>query len=93
METRTLNAKYETLDGSVSQHRSVLRHAKNVQEIHYQYEDEIKTPTSIEVVDAPTALTPITPTTTTVVVSAPLSRPVASIDDVPITAVEIHLGS
>ena len=42
MATRTLKTKYETLDGSVSQNRSILCHAKNVKEIYYQYEDEFE---------------------------------------------------
>jgi fatty acid synthase subunit alpha, fungi type len=43
MATRTLKTKYETLNGSVSQNRSILQvcYAKNVKEIYYQYEDEI----------------------------------------------------
>jgi fatty acid synthase subunit alpha, fungi type len=91
MATRTLKAKYETLDGSVSQNRSILCHAKNVKEIYYQYEDEIEAPTSDETVDAPTTATPVASTTTTVAVSAPSSGPVAKIEDAPIKAIDILL--
>jgi fatty acid synthase subunit alpha, fungi type len=38
MATRTLKTKYEILDGSVSRNRSIFCHAKNVEEIYYQYE-------------------------------------------------------
>jgi fatty acid synthase subunit alpha, fungi type len=91
MATRTLKAKYETLDGSVSRNRSILCHAKNVKEIYYQHEDEIEPPTADEVVNTPTAATPVAPITTTVAISAPLSGPVASIEDVPIKAIDILL--
>ena len=57
MATRTLKAKYETLDGSVTQNHSILCHAKNVKEIYYQYEDEVDAPASSgETVDAPTII-------------------------------------
>ena len=91
MATRTLKTKYETLDGSVSRNRSILCHAKNVKEIYYQYEDEIEVPASDETVDVPIASTPAIPVTTTTVVSTPSSGPVASMEDVPIKAVDILL--
>ena len=90
MATRTLKAKYETLDGSVSRNRSILCHAKNVKEVYYQYEDEVEVPTSGEPVEAPTAATPAIPVAT--IVAAPASSgPVASIEDVPIKAIDILL--
>jgi fatty acid synthase subunit alpha, fungi type len=57
MATRTLKAKYETLDGSVTRNRSILCHARDVNEIYYQYEDEVEAPASSgETVDAPTII-------------------------------------
>jgi fatty acid synthase subunit alpha, fungi type len=91
MATRTLKTKYETLDGSVSRNRSILCHAKNVKEIYYQYEDEIEVPASDETVDVPIASTPATSVTTTTAVSTPSSGPVASMEDVPIKAIDILL--
>jgi fatty acid synthase subunit alpha, fungi type len=86
MATRTLKTKYETLDGSVSQNRSILCHAKNIKEIYYQYEDEIEAPASDVPVDVPVAPTPVTTT-----VSTPLSGPVAKMEDVPNKAIDILL--
>ena len=91
MATRTLKTKYETLDGSVSRNRSILCHAKNVKEIYYQYEDEIEALASDETVDVPIAATPAAPVTTTTAVSTPPSGPVASMEDVPIKAIDILL--
>ena len=91
MATRTLKTKYETLDGSVSRNRSILFHAKNVKEIYYQYEDEIEAPASDVTVDVPVATIPVTPVTTSTAVSTPSSGPVASIEDVPIKAIDILL--
>ena len=91
MATRTLKAKYETLDGSVSQNHSILCHAKNVKEIYYQYEDKIEAVTSDETVDVPIAATPATPITTTTAISMPSSGPVAGMEDVPIKAIDILL--
>ena len=91
MATRTLKTKYETLDGSVSRNRSILCHAKNVKEIYYQYEDETEAPVSDETVDVPITATPVAPVTTTTAVSSPSSGPVASVEDVPIKAIDILL--
>ena len=91
MATCTLKTKYETLDGSVSQNRSILCHAKNVKEIYCQYEDEIKAPASDGTVDVPIAATPAPPVTTTTAVSTPSSGPVASMEDVLIKAIDILL--
>ena len=91
MATRTLKAKYETLDGSISRNRSIFCHAKNVKEIYYQYEDEIDAPTD-DIINAPSAVTPVAPVVAaTVAIPAPSSGPVASIEDVPIKAIDILL--
>ena len=93
MATRTLKAKYETSDGSVSQNRSILCHAKNVKEIYYQYEDELEAAaSSSEAADTPAAAIPVVPIATSVIVSAPSSSgPAASVEDVPIKAIDILL--
>ena len=90
MAVRTLKAKYETLDGSVSRNRSILCHAKNVKEVYYQYEDEIEVPPG-EAVDTPAPATVAAPVTPTAVVSAPSSGPATAIEDVPIKAIDILL--
>ena len=91
MATRTLKTKYGILDGSVSRNRSILCHAKNVKEIYYQYEDEIEAPASDETVDVPIATTPAASVTTTTAVSTPSPGPVATMEDVPIKAIDILL--
>ena len=92
MATRTLKAKYETLDGSVTRNRSILCHAKNVKEIYYQYEDEVDAPASSgETVDAPTIVASTAPIAATTTVSAPSSGPVVRIEDIPIKPVDILL--
>ena len=81
MATHTLKAKYETLDGSVTQNRSILCHAKNVKEIYYQYEDEVEAPaSSSEAVDAPTIVESTAPIAATTTVSAPSA--VLDLDDI-----------
>ena len=90
MAVRTLKAKYETIDDSVSRSRAILCHAKNAKEIYYQYEDEPDAPIEPETTSEPTAATS-TLVAATVPVAAPVpqSGPVASIDDVPIKAIDI----
>ena len=41
MATRTLKAKYEAGDDSVSRTRAILCHAKHAKEVYYQFEDEV----------------------------------------------------
>jgi len=89
MATRTLKAKYETLDGSISRTRAILCHSKNVKEIYYQYEDEAEAPpaefASDAALSAPDAAAPAP-----VAVAAPTGA-VASIEDVPVKAIDILL--
>ena len=40
MATRTLKAKYEASDDSITLTRIIYCHAKNLKEIYYQFEDE-----------------------------------------------------
>ena len=94
MAAHTLRTKYETFDGLVSRNRSIFCHAKNVKEIYYQYDDEIEAPASDAVVDvliAATPATPVTPVISSTPASTPSSGPVASMDDVPIKAIDILL--
>ena len=59
--------------------------------IYYQYEDKIEAPDSDVTVNVLVATTPVTPVATSTSVSTPLSGPVASIEDVPIKAIDILL--
>jgi fatty acid synthase subunit alpha len=92
MATRTLKAKYETLDGSISTTRAILCHSKNVKEIYYQYEDEVEAPPAESAsgaapsAPAAAAAAPAVP----VAVAAP-TGPVVSIEDVPVKAIDILL--
>jgi len=91
MATRTLKAKYETLDGSISRTRAILCHSKNVKEIYYQYEDEAEAPPAESASDAaPSAPAAAAAPTAPVAVAAP-TGPVASIEDVPVKAIDILL--
>lgn len=89
MATRTLKAKYETQDDSISRNRIILCHSKNMKEIYYQYEDEA-------VAEAPSESTPEPATTSAapVQVAAPVAAPAASagpassIPDEPLKAVD-----
>ena len=91
MASRTLKAKYETADGSVSRSRAILCHAKNVKEIYYQYEDELEVETPAA--EAPSSEASPTPAAVPVAAPPPVasSGPVASIEDVPVKATEILL--
>lgn len=89
MATRTLKAKYETQDDSISRNRIILCHSKNTKEIYYQYEDEAVAEVSSEASEstpAPTAAPAVAATP----VAAPVSSagPAASIPDEPLKAVD-----
>ncbi len=95
MATRTLKAKYESVDGCVSRTRTILCHSKNVKEIYYQHEDELEAPVADDA--APAAVG--TPAAAAAAAAAPVaaapiaapSGPVASIEDVPVKAIDILL--
>lgn len=91
MATRTLKAKYEAADGSVSRIRQILCHAKNPKEIYYQFEDEtVDAPTQTVVeTPAPAASAPA-PVAATVVAApaAPAGGAAAAIPDEPLKAVD-----
>lgn len=92
MATRTLKAKYEAGDNSVSRTRAIYCHAKNAKEIYYQFEDEpeaaAEETTAAESAAPAVAAVAAAP----VAVAAPASSgPVAQIPDEPIKAVDILL--
>lgn len=93
MATRTLKAKYETLDGSVSRTRAILCHSKNVKEIYYQHEDEVEAPAAEESasVASTTSAAASAPAAAAPVAIAAPTGPVASIEDVPVKAMDILL--
>ncbi|PPQ94469.1 hypothetical protein CVT25_001102 [Psilocybe cyanescens] len=91
MATRTLKAKYETLDGSVSTTRTILCHSKNVKEIYYQYEDEAEAPAAEEAESSAAAAAPSAVAPVVSPVAAAPSGPVASIEDAPVKAIDILL--
>ncbi|KDQ30012.1 hypothetical protein PLEOSDRAFT_154728 [Pleurotus ostreatus PC15] len=88
MVSRTLKAKYEAADDSITRSRIILCHAKNVKEIYYQFEDEPEA--AAEASSSSSSATPApSPVAPAPVASAPapaVSGPVSSIDDVPIKA-------
>ncbi|KAF7374647.1 Fatty acid synthase subunit alpha [Mycena sanguinolenta] len=91
MATRTLKAKYESEDDSISRTRTILCHAKNAKEIYYQFEDELDAPAADAAEEAstpaPTAASAAAPSAP-VPVAAP-SGPAATIEDVPLKAIDI----
>ncbi|KAM6493362.1 hypothetical protein JOM56_011496, partial [Amanita muscaria] len=88
MAVRTQKAKYETGDDSISRTRAILCHAKNVKEIYYQYEDEPDV--QPDVASPASSAPPILPASAAPT-AAPIvpSGPIASIEDVPIKAIDI----
>ena len=92
MATRTLKAKYEAADDSVSRTRAIYCHAKNAKEIYYQFEDEQEA-----TADAPAESDTSAPVATAaapiaVAVAAPSgSGPAAQIPDEPLKALDTLL--
>ncbi|CAL1716945.1 unnamed protein product [Somion occarium] len=88
MATRTLKAKYENQDNSVSRTRVILCHAKNQKEVYYQFEDEPEEAAPTEsAADASGA-----PAAAAAPVAAPVAAPAgpaASIEDVPLKATDV----
>ncbi|OJT02257.1 Fatty acid synthase subunit alpha [Trametes pubescens] len=92
MATRTLKAKYETQDDSVTHRRAIFCHAKHTKEVYYQFEDEAEAPAEASSEDsgpAPAAA----PVASAPVAAAPApSAGAASIEDVPLKAVDVLLA-
>ncbi|KIO16925.1 hypothetical protein M407DRAFT_12583 [Tulasnella calospora MUT 4182] len=91
MATRTLKAKYEAQDGSISLVRSIFCSAKHTKEIYYQFEDEPEAAPA----EATTSTPGETPSAAPVPVAAPVAVAVAppvggaaSIPDEPIKAID-----
>ncbi|KAI0342734.1 fatty acid synthase [Trametopsis cervina] len=89
MASRTLAAKYETQDDSISHKRLIYCHAKHTKEVYYQYEDEPEAAEEAAPESAPAA----SPAAAAApVVAAPVAPPagaVASIEDAPVKAIDI----
>ncbi|GBE87869.1 fatty acid synthase [Sparassis crispa] len=85
MATRTLKAKYEVQDDSVSRIRAILCHAKHTKEVYYQFEDEAEAAADESAPEAAAIPAPVA-----VPVAAPVSAAAAvSVEDVPLKAIEI----
>ncbi|KAI0635636.1 fatty acid synthase [Trametes polyzona] len=91
MATRTLKAKYETQDDSVTHRRAIFCHAKHAKEVYYQFEDEAEAPAaegSSE--DSSSAAPAAAPAAAAPVAAAPApSAAAASIEDVPLKAIDV----
>ena len=81
MATRTLKAKYEASDDSISLTRVIYCHAKNPKEIYYQFEGEVAEPET-----APESATTSEPAA--VAAPAPSAGPAADVADEPLKAVD-----
>ncbi|KAI0067274.1 fatty acid synthase [Artomyces pyxidatus] len=90
MATRTLKAKYEIQDDSTTRSRVILCHSKHGKEIYYSFEDEPEAPAAEEGGDvAPAVAAAAAPVTAAVAPAATPTGPVASIEDIPLKAVDI----
>ncbi|RPD59601.1 fatty acid synthase [Lentinus tigrinus ALCF2SS1-6] len=89
MATRTLKAKYEAQDDSVTHRRAIFCHAKHTKEVYYQFEDEAEAPAA----EAPAAeASTSAPAAPTPVAAAPAAAPAAaaaSIEDAPLKATDV----
>ncbi|KAJ7019830.1 fatty acid synthase [Mycena alexandri] len=83
MATRTLKAKYETKDDSISRTRTILCHAKNVKEIYYQFEDELEAASPSDSAAESASPAPVA------AAAAPAPAPLPPSRTVPIKAIDI----
>ena len=88
MATRTLKAKYEAGDDSVSRTRAILCHAKNTKEVYYQFEDEAATENTPESATPTAPASPVAIQTPVVAAPAPAAI-AANIEDAPVKSLEI----
>jgi fatty acid synthase subunit alpha len=87
MATRTLKAKYEAGDDSVSRTRVILCHAKHVKEVYYQFEDEAAVENSAP---EPATSSAPAPVVQSPVATAPTpAAAAASIEDAPVKSLEV----
>lgn len=93
MAVRTLKAKYEAADDSISLARVIYCHAKNPKEIYYQFEDEAEA--APEAAAAPEESAPVSAAVSAPVAAvapvAPAAGPVAQIPDEPLRALDTLL--
>ncbi|KZS94178.1 fatty acid synthase [Sistotremastrum niveocremeum HHB9708] len=91
MATRTLKAKYENEDDSISRKRTILCHAKNAKEIYYQFEDEVEEaekPSESEASPAPAAAASAPAAAAAPPPQAPSGGAATAIEDEPLKAVD-----
>ena len=92
MASRTLKAKYESEDDSVSRTRVILCHSKNPKEIYYQFEDEAapeESSSSSEEASTPAPVAAPVAAAPVAVAAPAASGPAASIPDEPLKAVDV----
>ena len=90
MATRTLKAKYEAGDDSVSRTRAILCHAKHTTEVYYQLEDEVVSGESTPEPASASAPAPLAAVQTPVAAApAPPAAAAASVEDAPIKSLDI----
>jgi fatty acid synthase subunit alpha len=90
MATRTLKAKYEAKDDSISLSRTILCHAKHGKEIYYQFEDGPASPADETPSPEPSVSHAASATPSSTLAVAPVSSsPSIVIEDAPIKAVDI----
>ena len=88
MATRTLKAKYEAGDDSVSRARAILCHAKHAKEVYYQFDDDVAIESTPEPAAASTSAPALTLQTPVVTAPAPVAA-ATNIEDAPIKSLEI----
>ena len=91
MATRTLKAKYEVQDDSVTHRRAIFCHAKHTKEVYYQFEDEAEAPAA-ETPAAETSAPAPASAAPTPAAAAPAAAPAAaaaSIEDAPLKATDV----
>jgi fatty acid synthase subunit alpha len=90
MATRTLGAKYEVQDDSITHSRIILCHAKNSKEIYYQFEDEMVVVAAESASDSASPISSVPAQSVTAPAAAPgISGPVVSVEDIPIKANDV----
>ncbi|KAI0749711.1 fatty acid synthase [Daedaleopsis nitida] len=93
MATRTLKAKYEVQDDSVSHRRAIFCHAKHTKEVYYQFEEEAEAPATEASAETstPTPAAAAAAPALVAVAAAPAapSAAAASIEDVPLKATDV----
>lgn len=89
MATRTLKAKYEAGDDSVSRTRAILCHAKHTKEVYYQFDDEVATENTPEPAATSTPAPVVAQIPVAVTLTPAPAAAAASIEDAPVKSLEI----